>query len=256
MVGAIALAAVLGLVIGSFINVVAHRVPLDRSIVTPPSACPACGTPIRPYDNIPVLSWVLLRGRCRTCGEPISARYPLVEAGTALLFVAALWVIGLNWVLPAYLWFAGVTMALILTDLDHHRLPNKIVYVGTAGGLLLLVAGALAEGDIGSVLRALVGGFIYFAVLLLIAIAARGGFGMGDVKLSFMLGVFLAYRSWPTLAAGIFLAFLVGGLVAVALLLLRRRGRRDAIAFGPALIVGAWLALAFGEPLVRWYLGV
>ncbi len=252
----VALAAILGLIVGSFINVVAYRVPEGKSVVSPGSACPNCGTPIRPYDNIPVVSWLVLRGRCRDCGSRISVRYPVVEAGTAVLFAAALLVVGLHWILAAYLWFAGVTMTLILTDLDHHRLPNKIVYVGTAVGVVLLTAGAVADGLTSNLGRALLGGVIYFGLLLLIAIAARGGFGMGDVKLSFMLGVFLAFRSWAVLASGVFLAFFVGGIVSVGLLLLRRRGRKDAIAFGPALIVGAWLALGIGEPLVRWYLGV
>lgn len=249
------LAGVVGLIIGSFLNVVAYRIPLGKSVVAPPSACPECGAPIKPYDNIPVISWLVLGGRCRSCGTHISARYPIVEAGTAVLFALTAWFIGPRWVLVAYLWFVGATIALILTDLDHHRLPNRILYPSTLVGGVLLIAGGLADGRGGDVVRALEAGGVFFLLLLIIGLAARGGFGMGDVKLGFMLGLFLGYVSWATLVAGVFLAFFIGGLVAIGLLLARRRGRKETIAFGPALILGAWLAIPFGQRLILWYLG-
>lgn len=244
-----------GLAIGSFLNVVAYRVPAGRSVVAPPSACPECGHSIRRYDNIPVVSWLVLRGRCRDCRTRISARYPMVEAATGALFAGTFVVVGLTWVLPAYLLFAGTTMVLILTDLDHQRIPNRILYPSTAIAILLLVAGAAADGTLTELPRALAGGGIYFGLLLLIALVARGGFGMGDVKLAFLLGTFLAFGSWGTLWSGIFLAFLLGGSVSLLLLLTGRKGRKDAIPFGPPLIVGAWAAAAWGESLVAWYLG-
>jgi leader peptidase (prepilin peptidase)/N-methyltransferase len=244
-----------GLAIGSFLNVVAYRVPTGRSVVRPASACPACGHTIRARDNLPVLSWFLLGGRCRDCGASISARYPLVEGLTALLFAATVLVVGVGWVLPAYLWFAGVTLVLILTDLDHQRIPNRILYPGATVATVLLVFGALGDGANTGFFRAVAGGALYFTVLFLVALAARGGFGFGDVKLAFLLGEFLAYRSWAALWAGVFLAVFIGGLAALALLVSRRKGRKEAIPFGPALVLGAWLAIPFGEALVRWYLG-
>jgi leader peptidase (prepilin peptidase)/N-methyltransferase len=245
----------LGLLIGSFVNVVAHRVPAGASIVRPRSSCPACGHTIRPRDNLPVLSWFLLGGRCRDCGASISLRYPLVEGVTALLFAATVVVVGVRWVLPAYLWFAGVTLVLLLTDLDHQRIPNRILYPGATVATVLLAFGALGDGATTAFFRAVAGGALYFTVLFLVALAARGGFGFGDVKLAFLLGEFLAYRSWGVLWAGVFLAVFIGGLAALALLLTRRKGRKEAIPFGPALVLGAWLAIPFGETLLRWYLG-
>ena len=250
-----AVAGLWGLLIGSFLNVVAYRVPLGQSVVAPPSACPACAHPIRWKDNIPIVSWLLLRGRCRDCGAGISVRYPIVEFATGILFAGTYLVIGAVWVLPAYLLFAATTMVLVLTDLDHKRIPNRILYPATVAGVLLITSGAAADHSIGAIPRALAGGGIYFGLLLVIALLARGGFGMGDVKLAFLLGTFLAFPSWDTLGAGIFLAFLIGGLVSLILLITKKKGRKDAIPFGPPLILGAWISLVWGQRLVDWYLG-
>lgn len=256
MTGMLALVGgVVGLVAGSFINVVAYRVPLGKSVVRPRSACPGCGHEIRSRDNVPVLSWLLLRGRCRDCGTRISRRYPLVEAGTAAAFAALAFLIGASWALPGYWWAAGVAIALTLTDLDVHRIPDRILGPGVAVTGVLLAAGAFAEGEPAALLRSLAGGAAYFALLFLVALAARGGFGFGDVKLGALLGMVLAYRSWGVLAAGAFAAFAVGGLTALGLLVARRAKRKDAIPFGPAMVAGAGLALAWGETIVRWYLG-
>ena len=247
-------AGLFGLLIGSFLNVVAYRVPLSRSVVSPPSACPECGHPIRWKDNIPVVSWLLIKGRCRDCDASISARYPFVEAATGALFVGSYLVIGPVWVLPAYLLFVATTVVLVLTDLDHKRIPNRILYPATAAAVMLIAAGAAADGSMVSIPRALAGGGIYFGLLLVIALLARGGFGMGDVKLAFLLGTFLAFQSWDTLWSGIFLAFLIGGVISLLLLITKRKGRKDAIPFGPPLIVGALVALVWGQQLVDWYL--
>ena len=248
-------AAVLGLVFGSFINVVAYRVPAGQSVVSPPSACPSCGHPIRHRDNVPVLSWLLLRGRCRDCGEPISSRYPIVEAATAALFAAAVAVIGLVWVLPAYLWFAGVGLTLILTDIDVHRIPNRILYPGTVVGLVLLSIGSILENEVGSLWRAVAGAGVYFGLFLALALVARGGFGMGDVKLAFFLGLFLTYQSWGVLGSGVALGIAIGGVLAIFLLVARRASRKAKFAFGPAMILGAYGALAFGQAVADWYVG-
>lgn len=250
----ILLAVITGLVAGSFVNVVAHRIPLGRSVVHPASACPRCGSSISARDNIPVFGWLVLRGRCRACREPISVRYPVVEAAAGLLFLVTVEVVGLRWVLPAYLWFGGVTMALVLTDLDHKRLPNRIVYPGVVVGAALLGAGSVADMSWLSFGRALGGGAVYFGGLYLLALIARGGFGMGDVKMAALLGLFTAYVSWRVLAAAVFLAFGIGGAVAIGLMVLRKRNRKDEIPFGPSMIFASWIAVAYGETLVAWWL--
>ncbi len=251
----VASAALVGLLVGSFINVVAYRVPNGISVTRPPSACPSCGHRIRARDNIPVLSWVLLRGRCRDCRSPISARYPVVEAATAAIFGAVAAVLGAVWVLPAYLWFAGVAITLTITDLDHKRIPNRILYPGTIAATVLLGAGAALDGDLGGFARSLIGGAGYFGLLLLIALVARGGFGFGDVKLAFLLGEFAAFRSWEAAFVAVFAAFLVGGLLSIVLLAMRRVGRKDAIPFGPSMVLGVLIAIAAGDQIASWYLG-
>jgi len=252
---AAALAAVFGLIIGSFVNVVAYRIPAGKSVVSPPSACPSCDHPIRNRDNIPVVSWLLLKGRCRDCRAAISIRYPIVEATTGALFAATVLVIGLEWSLPAYLWFTGVTMALVLTDFDVKRIPNRILYPATVVGTALLLGGAVADGDPGDFWRGLAGAGIYFALFLVIALIARGGFGFGDVKLAFFLGEYLAFQSWGVLGAGVALGITIGGLIALGLLVLRRADRKTHIPFGPAMVAGAYLALVVGESLADWYIG-
>ena len=244
-----------GLLIGSFVNVVAHRIPQGISVVTPPSQCPSCGHEIRSRDNLPVIGWLMLRGRCRDCSAPISVRYPLVEAATAATFAAAAALLGPVWVLPAYWWFGGVTIALVLTDLDLKRIPNRILYPGTIVATVLLGGGAALDGDLGQFGRGLIGGAGYFSLLLLVALIARGGFGFGDVKLAALLGLFSAYRAWGSLFVAVFGSFVIGGLLSIALLALRRVGRKDAIPFGPSMVLGSYVGIAFGESLANWYVG-
>ncbi len=249
------LGGLLGLVVGSFLNVVTYRIPLGRSVVRPRSSCPACGHEIRAGDNVPVLSWLLLRGHCRDCGVAISLRYPLVEAGTAAALAGLALLVGASWALPGYWWAAGTAIALTLTDLDYRRIPDRILLPGIVGTAALLALGSFVEGDPWAVLRTLAGGAAYFGLLLLVALAARGGFGFGDVKLGFLLGLVLAHRSWSALLVGAFAAFALGGLAAVALLAARRVRRKDAIPFGPAMVAGAGLGLVLGDAVARWYLG-
>lgn len=251
----LAVIAAFGLATGSFLNVVVHRVPAGESVVRPRSACPGCGTPIAGYDNIPVVSWLLLRGRCRHCGMRISARYPLVEAGTSALFVVTFLVIGADWTLPAHLWFVAVTVALAVIDFGTKRLPNRVLYPGTVVAVVLLGAGALAEGEWDAFMRGVLGGIAYFVGLLVIAIVARGGFGFGDVKLAALLGLFAAYRSWGALGVAVFAGFIIGGVMSLGLLVAGRARRKDTIPFGPAMILGAWVAVALGDRIAEWYLG-
>jgi len=197
-----------------------------------------------------------LRGRCRHCGEPISARYPLVEAGHAALWVLTYLVVGVEWVLIGYLWFVSVSLTLILTDLDHHRIPNRILYPGFLVGLILLAVGALLDGEPARLLPALGGAAGYFMILFVVALASRGGFGFGDVKLAALLGLFTGYVGLGSALIAFFLGIFIGGVVAIVLLALRRRDRKAEIAFGPPMIVGAWIAVPYGADLLARWLGI
>jgi leader peptidase (prepilin peptidase)/N-methyltransferase len=262
------LAGVFGLAIGSFLNVVVYRVPRGLSVVRPASACPGCGSEITARDNIPVLSWLLLRGRCRTCANPISARYPIVEALTGLAFV----IVGLFFApriasavnaadlvaailtTVAFLYLAAISVALAAIDLDVHRLPNAIVLPAYVVGGVLLTASALVAGDPEALLRGIGGAAAYFVFYLVLALAKPGGMGMGDVKLAGVLGLFLGYLGLEQLIVGAFGAFLLGGLVGVVIILAQKGDRRTAIPFGPWMLAGAWLAVLAGEPLASLYL--
>lgn len=257
----VALIALFGLLIGSFLNVVIARVPVGASVVSPPSACPGCGAGIRPRDNVPVLSWLILRGRCRDCDEPISGRYPLIELVTALVFAATAW-----WFLPdplnasgivvtlAYLYLAAACIALFAIDLELHRLPDKIVLPSIAVvGLMLTLAAAL-DGSWGSLGRALLCGVILFVLYFVMLVAYPSGMGFGDVKLAAVLGMALGWLGWGPFVIGAFSAFLLGGLFSIALLVIGRAGRKTGIAFGPWMILGAAVGIAAGNPLWDAYL--
>ncbi|WP_211222118.1 prepilin peptidase [Nocardioides halotolerans] len=247
------LVGVLGSAVGSFLNVVAHRVPRGLSVVNPPSACPDCGTAIRSRHNLPVVGWLVLRGRCYDCGSAISVRYPLVEAGVAVLFVLAALRFGDEpRQLPAYLAFAGIAGALALIDLDVRRLPNSIVLPAypVLGVLLAL------PGDASALLRAALGAALLFAIYLVIALVAVGAMGWGDVKLAGVIGGMTAYLSWGTLLSGAFLGFLLGAVAGLLLIAARRAGRRSAVPFGPFMLLGAWAALLGAGHLGDSYLAL
>jgi leader peptidase (prepilin peptidase)/N-methyltransferase len=246
--------AVVGLAIGSFLNVVIWRVPRDESVVRPGSHCPSCGNPVRPYDDIPVVSWLVLRGRCRDCGEKISVRYPLVEAGTAVLFAVTGWHFGLSWELPAYLYLVAVGVALALIDIDVHRLPNAIVLPSYLVAAALLTLASLGDDDWAALLRAAIGGAALYLVYFLLCLAYPRGMGFGDVKLAGVLGMFLAWLGWGQLAVGAFLGFLLGGLVGGGLMIANRATRKSKIPFGPFMIVGAYVAVLVGAQISDLYL--
>lgn len=247
------LCAVLGLLIGSFLNVVIHRVPRGESVVRPPSACPACGRQIRPRDNVPVLSWILLRGRCRDCGEPISARYPLVEAGTAALFVVMTLRFGEDWALPAYLYLAAVGIALALIDLDCKRLPDALTLPSYPVAAVLLGAAMLLGSDSGDLLTALLGGLAMFALYFALAFAYPAGMGFGDVKLAGVLGMYLGWLGWGAWAVGTFLGFMLGGVFGIGLILVKKGGRKTAVPFGPFMLLGVLIAVLVGPELASGY---
>lgn len=250
----VAVVAVFGLLIGSFLNVVIWRVPRDESVVRPPSACPECGRAIRPRDNVPVVSWLLLRGRCRDCAAPISRRYPLVELATGVVFAVMAVRFGLDAALPAFLYLAAIGVALWMIDLDVKRLPNAIVLpsYGVAGGLLTVAAAA--TGEWGSLLRAVLGMAALFGLYFLLALVYPAGMGFGDVKLAGVLGLYLGWLGWAEVVSGGFLGFLLGGVIGLALMAVRRAGRKSQIPFGPFMLAGALIAILWGGALADLYL--
>lgn len=255
----VAMVGVLGLLIGSFLNVVVWRVPRGESVAHPPSACPHCGHVIRRRDNVPVVSWLVLRGRCRDCGAAISPRYPLVEAGTGVLFALTAWWAGPDWILPALLYLAAISVALALIDLDTRRLPDAIVLPSYPAALALLALASWNPGgdsDWASYVRALAGGGILFAVYFVTVLVYPAGMGFGDVKLAGVLGLYLGWFGWGALFVGWFAAFLLGGLYAVGLLLAGRAGRKTGVPFGPWMLLGAAIGIVVGQSVTDWYLGV
>lgn len=257
-----------GLLIGSFLNVVVYRVPNGLSIVSPPSACPGCQTEIKAYDNVPVLSWLALRGKCRTCRKPISKRYPLVEITTAVFFVVAAirflpgallteapaQMVAHLLTLVAFLYLASISVALGLIDVDVHRLPDAIVLPAYAVGAALLGTASAVTGDWAALGRAAAGlailGLFYFIVWFVYP----AGMGFGDVKLAGALGLFLGWLGWGPLAVGAFSAFLLGGLISIALIALKRIGRKGGIPFGPWMLAGAWIGIFVGPAVWHGYL--
>jgi leader peptidase (prepilin peptidase) / N-methyltransferase len=233
------------LAVGSFLNVVAARVPLKRSIVKPPSACMSCATEIAWYDNIPVVSWLLLRGRCRNCGAGISWRYPAVELATALLVAGCFWKFGLSWDAAIGSVFCAVLVVLSAIDIDRRVVPNTIVL---PAALVVLVAQTVVHPSI----EWLAAGFGASLFLFLAALAYPRGMGMGDVKLALLLGFAVGWTVPVALFAGMFAA-----LVPSAVLFARHgaKARKMAIPFAPFLALGGVLALFWGRPLLDWYLG-
>lgn len=255
----VALIGVCGLAIGSFLNVVIWRVPRGESVIRPRSACPSCAAEIAAKDNIPLLSWVLLHGRCRSCRARISWRYPAVEAVTGLGFVAITAWRGLAPELPALLFLSAVTVALAAIDIDVQRLPDTIVLPSIPVAIILIGIGVAADsGATGwwPLVRALIGGVVLFAVYFAIVFVYPAGMGMGDVKLAALIGLYLGWFGWGPLAVGWFAAFLLGGVFAVVLMVVRRAGRKSAVAFGPWMLVGAWVGMIAGAPISHAYLNL
>lgn len=238
-----------GLMIGSFLNVVIARLPERRSLWMPGSTCPGCGNAIAWHDNIPLVSFVALRGRCRACAAPIPWRYPIVEASTAVLFAAAWLVFGndLRQFVVAVVFLAAL-VAITVIDLRHQIIPDAITLPGALAGLVANLATNHISW-IESVGGMLLGGGLFVAVILL----SRGGMGGGDLKLGAMLGAFLG---WQALLVALFVAIMLGGLSAVALLATGRLARKDAIPFGPFLAIGGAVALFWGDAILAWYLAV
>jgi leader peptidase (prepilin peptidase)/N-methyltransferase len=245
-------AGLLGLAVGSFLNVVIHRVPLGLSLVRPASACPHCGTAIRARHNVPVLSWLMLRGRCASCAAPISVRYPIVEAVTAALFVAVTAKFGLSLELPAYLYLAAIAVALAAIDLDVKRLPDTIVLPSYGVAVLLLLPAAVFGGGWGAAARGLAAAAALYVLYRCIALIPNG-MGFGDVKLAPLLGFYLGWLGWSSVAVGAFAGFLLGGVAGVVLLAGRLATRKTRVPFGPYMLAGAFVAVFAAAPIAGWY---
>lgn len=235
----------LGMCIGSFLNVVIYRLPRGESILWGRSRCPACGHVLAWYDLLPVVSFILLRGRCRTCGARISWLYPGVELLTGLLFSVLFWRFGVTAALAKYLFLSAVLIAATFIDLQHYLIPNSLVITALLGGIVL----GVAAGDVGA-FSALVGAAATGGFLFLIAVLSGGGMGGGDIKLAFATGLFLG---WPLAPLGLFIGICLGGLLAVVLLAFRIKGRKDPIPFGPFIALGSIIALLWGNGIIGWY---
>nr|WP_206686593.1 A24 family peptidase [Microbacterium invictum] len=259
------------MIIGSFLNVVVYRVPAGIPL-TRPSQCPVCDAPVRPWQNVPLVSWLALRGKCASCGVRISARYPLVELATGVAFVGVTWWLVESFgsaalaqgsvppefwpVLVAYLYLASISIALTMIDLDTRRLPNVIVLPSYIVLAALFALACLLGVPWEALLRAAIGGLALFAFYFLLRVVKPGGMGGGDVKLAGVLGAALGWIGWGALVVGAFAAFLIGGVVGLALMATRKATRKSAIPFGPYMVAGAWVGVLSGEAIARWYVGM
>jgi len=236
-----------GLAIGSFLNVVIARVPAGRSLLRPGSACPGCSAPLTWYDNIPVLSFLMLRGRCRACGMHISWRYPVVETITAAVLVVAYVAFGPSADFLVACVMLPTLVALTAIDLDHQMIPDAITLPGILIGLVINLASRRISW-LDSVVGILLGGGLFLVIILV----SRGGMGGGDLKLGAMLGAFLG---WKALIVALFVAIVLGGAIGAVLLATGRRGRKDPIPFGPFLAAGGAMALFWGKQAFSWWMG-
>lgn len=245
---------VLGLIVGSYLNVVIHRLPRGISTVRPRSRCPECGAAIRAYDNLPVVSYLVLRGKCRSCGAPISWRYPAIEGLTGLLFAASFLRFGFHLATPVACLFCCLMIILAGIDVEHMLLPDRITLPGIAVGLLVQLAVPLAGGILGGVLGALLGGGILLAISMAwLLLRGEEGMGLGDVKMLAMVGAFLG---WKGVVVTLFASTLTGAIVGLAVARKSQAGMKAKLPFGAFLAFAALVALFFGAPLVDAYLGL
>lgn len=243
----VVIAALYGLLAGSFLTVVVDRVPRGASVVQPGSACGNCGLRLGPRDLVPVLSWLALRGKCRKCHTNIGTEPLVLELSTAFLFGLTAWHFGLSWRLPAFCVLMAGLVALSWIDLHSKRLPRAITHWTAIVGIPLLCVAALVEHEPRRIWMMLLGAAISFAVMGLIYLASRGGLGDGDVRLAPLLGAYLGFLNPGLAPVGLFFGFAAGALVGVALMALKRAGRRTAVPFGPFLALGTVLAIFFGQ---------
>lgn len=246
----IACTTILGLLIGSFLTVVVDRVPQNRSIVAPGSACGNCGLELGPKDLVPVFSWLVLRGRCRRCRAEIGAEPLILEIVNAALFLVFAAHFGLSWELAAFCVLSAGLVALSWIDLQIKKLPREIIYVTGAIGVPLLTVAAFARDEPRRIWMMLLGAGCALAFMLLVYVASNGGMGDGDVRLSPLLGAYLGWLNPGVVAVGLFLGFLFGAVVGVALMAVGRGGRKTAVPFGPFLAAGTIAAVWLGQPFI------
>jgi len=245
-----AFTTVLGLLIGSFLTVVADRVPRGKSIITPGSACGSCGLELGPLDLVPVVSWLVLRGKCRRCRTKIGIEPLVIEVANALLFLAFAIKFHLSWELAAFCTLAGGLVALSWIDLKTKRLPRAIIYVTATIGLPMLCVAALVRHEPRRMWMMALGAAIALTVMSIIYLASRGGMGDGDVRLSPLLGAYLGWLNPGFVGVGLFLGFLFGAVVGVTLVAVGTGGRKTAVPFGPFLALGTVVAIWAGQPLI------
>jgi leader peptidase (prepilin peptidase) / N-methyltransferase len=247
----VSLAGILGLCVGSFLNVCIHRLPRHESLIHPPSRCPNCGRQLSWFDNIPVVSWLLLGGRCRGCKAPIAVRYPLVELITAILWVAIAALTPPGALLASRLVLVTALIVLFMIDLEHQILPNVITLPGIAVGFLFsLIA---PPGPLSSLLGIVAGAGILYAIAAgYLLVRGEEGMGMGDVKMLAMLGAFLG---WPAVLLTLVLSSFAGAVVGLLLMAFSRGNMRYALPFGTFLAMGALVAMLSGDAILAWYLG-
>lgn len=239
---------VFGLLIGSFLNVCTYRLPRRESIVFPSSSCPSCGARIRPWDNLPIISWLFLRARCRDCQAPISWRYPLIEALNGVAYGVIVWRYGVSIEAAVYGVFFSTLLVVTVIDLDHQIIPDRI----SIPGIPIAFVCAVWLGHI-TWLESLLGAAIPAALFLAIIVLSRGGMGLGDVKLIAMIGALLG---WKLALLTILIGALAGSVVGIGLMVFQGKGRKTAVPFGPFLSLGAVVSIACGTPLMQWYLGL
>ncbi|TDT18512.1 type 4 prepilin peptidase 1 [Ilumatobacter fluminis] len=241
---------VMGLLVGSFLTVVVDRVPRGGSVVAPPSACGACGHRLTAPDLVPIVSWVVLRGKCRHCGHPIGWEPIIIEVATATIFTLFGLEFGADAVLPAF-WILGAALvALVWIDLREFRLPREITYTAFVLGFIALTVAALVNDEPERIWKSLVGAGIALAIMGLIYLGSRGQMGDGDVRLAPLLGLYLGYLNLGTVPIGLFLGFLIGAVVGVVAMAVGSAGRKTALPFGPFLALGTVVAIFIGPEIV------
>lgn len=250
---------IFGLIVGSFLNVCIYRLPRDLSIITPPSSCPYCQQKIRPLDNIPIISYLLLRGQCRFCGERISIRYPLVEFLNGLLYLLVFYFFGLGWHLIPLFAFVSAMIVITFIDMDFQIIPDVItlpgIIIGVLSATFLLVdpmqnytSSNAKVGFLNSIIGFFLGGGLFY----LIAVVSKGGMGGGDIKLMAMVGAFFG---WKAVLMVTFIGSLTGSMVGILLMIFKGKGHKTKIPFGPFLALGSIVTLFFGGKILNWYLG-
>lgn len=240
---------IIGLFIGSFFNVCIYRIPRGESIAFPPSHCPSCGLRIKPYDLVPVISYVFLRGRCRSCGERISLEYPAVEMLTGLIYMLLYLKYGFNIDLLKYMVLFSLLIIVSIIDLKHSIIPFKLMIAGYLAGIIFAAIGYILNGDI----LTYIFGFLIGGGVILIIVLISGGMGGGDIQLMSVIGLFLGFK---LSILSLLLSFIIGACAGLTLILLKKKNYRDYIPFGPWLSLAACISIFIGDMLISWYISL